>query len=37
MSDIISSCPLMKLAGGLYKLHCADDDDVAWLTNYGSP
>jgi len=27
---------LIKLVGGLSKLHCADDDAVVWLTNYGS-
>jgi len=35
--DIIDSCPLTKLAGGLSKLHCADDDTVAWLTAYDGP
>jgi len=28
-------CPLTKLAGGLSKLHSADDDAVAWLTSRG--
>jgi len=37
MSHIVNSCPLTKLAGVLSKLHSADDDAVAWLTNYGSP
>ena len=37
MSDIVDSCPLTKLAGDLSKLHSADDDVVAWLTNYGGP
>jgi len=37
MSHIVDSCPLTKLAGGLSKLHSADDDAVAWLTNYGGP
>jgi len=37
MSHIIDSCPLTKLVGGLSKLHPADDDAVAWLTNYGGP
>ena len=29
-------CPLMKLNGGLSQLHSADDESIAWLTNYGS-
>jgi len=37
MSHIVDSCSLTKLAGGLSKLHSADDDVVAWLTNYGDP
>jgi len=37
MSHIIDSCLLTKLAGGLSKLHSADDDAVAWLTNHGGP
>jgi len=37
MSHIIDSCPLTKLAGGLSKLHSADDDAVAWLTNWRGP
>jgi len=37
MSYIVDSCPLTKLAGVLCKLHSADDNAVAWLTNYGSP
>jgi len=37
MSHIVNSCPLTKLTGGLSKLHSADDDAVAWLTNYGGP
>jgi len=31
MSHIVDSCPLTKLAGGLSKLHSADDDAVTWL------
>ena len=34
---IVDSCPLTKLSGCLSKLHSADDDAVAWLTNYGGP
>ena len=37
MSHIVDFCPLSKLAGGLSKLHSADDDAVTWLTNYGGP
>jgi len=37
VSHIVDSCPMAKLAGGLSKLHSADDDAVAWLTNYGGP
>jgi len=37
MPHIVDSCLLTKLAGGLSKLHSADDDAVAWLTNYGGP
>jgi len=33
MSNIIESCPLTKLNGGLSQLHSADD---AAMTNYGS-
>jgi len=36
MSHIVKSCPLTRLHGGLFKLHSADDDAVAWLTSYGS-
>jgi len=36
MSDIVESCPLTKLNGGLSWLHSADEDAVSWLTNYGS-
>ena len=25
-----------KLNGGLSRLHSADEDDVSWLTSYGS-
>ena len=36
MSDIVESCPLTKLNGGLSRLHSADEDAVSWLTtNYG--
>jgi len=37
MSHIVDSCPLTKLAGGLSKLHSADDDAVAWLTDCDGP
>ena len=33
MSHIVESCPLTKLNGGLFRLH---EDDVSWLTSYGS-
>jgi len=33
-SHIVDSCPLTRLAGGLSKLHSADDDAVACLTNW---
>jgi len=36
MSDIVESCPLTKLNGGLSRLHFADEDAVSWLTSYGS-
>jgi len=36
MSQIVESCPLTKLNGGLSRLHSADEDAVSWLTNYGS-
>ena len=35
-SHIVESCPVTKLNGGLSQLHCADEDAVSWLTNYGS-
>ena len=35
MSHIVESSPLTKLNGGLSRLHCADEDAVSWLTNYG--
>ena len=35
LSDIVESCPLTKLNGGLSRLHSADEDAVSWLTNYG--
>ena len=35
MSDIVESCLLTKLNGGLSRLHSADEDAVSWLTNYG--
>jgi len=36
MSQIVESCPLTKLNGGLSRLRSADEDAVSWLTNYGS-
>jgi len=36
MSHIVESCPVTKLNGGLLRLHSADEDDVSWLTSYGS-
>jgi len=36
MSHVVDSCPLSKLNGGLYQLHSADDEGVAWLISYGS-
>jgi len=36
MSQIVESCPLTKLNGGLSRLHSADEYAVSWLTNYGS-
>jgi len=36
MSQIVDSCPLKKLNGGLFQLHSADDEVVAWLIRYGS-
>ena len=36
MSDIVESCPLAKLNGGLSRLHSADEDTVSWVTSYGS-
>ena len=36
MFHIVNSCPQMNLNGGLSQLHSADDEAVAWLTNYGS-
>jgi len=36
MSQIVESCPLTKLNGGLSRLHSADEDAVSWLTSYGS-
>jgi len=35
-SHIVESCPLTNLNGGLSQLHSADEDDVSWLTSYGS-
>jgi len=35
MSDIVESCPLTKLNGGLSRLHSAEKDAVSWLTSYG--
>ena len=34
MSQIVKSCSLTKLNGGLSRLHSADEDAVSWLTNY---
>jgi len=34
--QIVESCPLTKLNGGLSRLHSAHEDAVFWLTNYGS-
>jgi len=36
MSDIVKSCPITKLNGGLSRLHSAGEDAVLWLTSYGS-
>jgi len=36
MSHIVESCPLIKLNGGLSRLHSVDEDAVSWLTNDGS-
>jgi len=36
MFNIVESCPLTKLNGGLSRLHSADEDAVSWLTSYGS-
>jgi len=36
MSHIFDSWPVTKLNGGLPQLHSADDEAIAWLTNYGS-
>jgi len=35
MFHIVKSCPLIKLNGGLSRLHSADEDAVLWLTSYG--
>jgi len=35
-SQIVESCPLTKLNGGLSQLHSVDEDAVSWLTSYGS-
>jgi len=37
MSYIVDACPLTELTGGLSKLYSADDDAVAWLSDYGGP
>jgi len=34
MSHIVDSYPLTKLNGGLSQLRSADDEAIAWLTNY---
>jgi len=36
ISNIVESCPLTKLNGGLSRLHSVDEDAVSWLTSYGS-
>jgi len=36
MFQIVKSCPLTKLNGGLSRLHSADEDAISWLTSYGS-
>ena len=36
MSDMVESCPVIKLDGGLKKLHTADDESVFWLSSYGT-
>ena len=36
MFHIVESCPMTKLNGGLSRLSSADEDDVLWLTSYGS-
>jgi len=36
MFQIVESCPLTKLNGGLSRLHSADEDAVSWVTSYGS-
>jgi len=33
MSQIVESCPLTKLNGGLSQLHSADEDVVSWLAD----
>jgi len=35
MSHTVDLCPLMKLGGGLSRLHSAYDDVVQWLANLG--
>ena len=35
MSHIVDSRPLTKLNCGLSQLNSADDEAIAWLTNYG--
>jgi len=36
MSHIVNSCPLKKFNSGLSQLRSADDEAIAWLTNYRS-
>ena len=35
-SQIVESCPLTELNGGLSRLHSVDEDTVSRLTSYGS-
>jgi len=35
-SHIVESCPLMKLDGGLKKLHTADNESVGWRSSYNT-
>jgi len=31
MLHVVNECPLTKFPGGLYALHSAENDSVAWL------